>query len=255
MRRRTFGLAIAALWAASSATAAAGAVIARPLQLIAPSAAIPMVAGETAELDWGPLDSLLDLPNVREWEAFLSLDDGETYPIRITPHLDRGLRRISWQVPEFPTRAARLLLRYGDEVRENSVEIPHRYVILPGLAGVARIATVRHLSSRAYGFGEPARPGDPGVVLWVEGSRRGGDLTSVRFAPPNADERLHGPRALQAIAPVTEEAPEPNAKMRFAVAAATVAFTPYPPRTLPIEPVRAAYPPVSPLLQTLRSNR
>jgi hypothetical protein len=40
-----------------------------------------------------------------EWEAFLSLDGGRTYPVRITPHLDLSIRRrFHFQVPAFPTR-------------------------------------------------------------------------------------------------------------------------------------------------------
>jgi hypothetical protein len=255
MRIRTFGLAVAALFAAHSATASVGADLGRPLRLIAPSATIPMVAGETAELEWGPLASFIDLPHVQEWEAFLSLDDGATYSIRITPHLDRDLRRISWQVPEFPSRAARLLLRFGDERRETSIEMPHRFVILPGVDGASRIAATRSLTAPSYGVGEPARPGEPGVVLWVEGSRRGGDLVRVESAVPDATERLRGPIALETIHPAIEEAPESGARARFAAAAATAAFEPRPARALPALPERAAFVSLSPLLQTLRSNQ
>ncbi|HXU32730.1 MAG TPA: hypothetical protein VN851_19340 [Thermoanaerobaculia bacterium] len=255
MRIRPLGLTVAVLFAAHSATASVGADSARPLRLIAPSAAIPMVAGETAELEWGPLASFFSLPHVEEWEAFLSLDDGATYPIRITPHLDRDLRRISWQVPEFPSRSARLLLRFGDERRETSIEMPHRFIILPGIEGASRLAATRSLTSESFHLGEPARPGDPGVVLWVEGSRRGGDLHRVESTAPDPVERLHGPFVLEAIDPAAEEAPESNAKTRFAAAASTTAFLPIPPRTLPSEPLRAAFFPLSPLLQTLRSNQ
>jgi len=255
MRIRTLGLIVAASFAAHSATASVGADLGRPLRLIAPSAAIPMIAGETAELEWGPLASFLELPHVNEWEAFLSLDDGATYPIRITPHLDRDLRRISWQVPEFPSRAARLLLRFGDERRETSIEMPHRFVILPGIEGASRIAATRSLSAESYRLGESARPGEPGVVLWVEGSRRGGDLVRVESVAPDATERLRGPIALEAINPEAEEAPDSGGKTRFAAAAATTAFVPIPPAALPTEPERAAFIPLSPLLQTLRSNQ
>lgn len=225
------------------------------MRLAAPSASFPMIAGETAELEWGPLALVLDRPGVKEWEAFLSLDDGESYPIRITPHLDRDLRRVYWRVPELPSRMARLLLRFGDEVKETSIEIPHRFVILPSPGGAARIALRHGLARKVDRPGESARPGDPGVVLWVEGSRRGGDLVRVRCVLPEARERLHGPFAHQAFEPAVEMVPEPNAKMRCAAAARACAFLPTPPRTLPAEPVRAAFVPLSPLLQTLRSNR
>ncbi len=264
MRFRTFAILVAALWAAQSAaasvasttsTALATAEIAPPAHLIAPNAAIPMVAGETAELEWGPLASFLDLPNVSEWEAFLSLDDGATYPIRITPHLDRDLRRISWQVPEFPSRSARLLLRFGDERRETSVEMPHRFVILQPVGGAASVTLYRNLTSTVHRLGESARPGEPGVVMWVEGSRHGGDLRRVETDLPETTGRLHSPFALESVVETAEEPPRPNAKSRIERAAMTEAFLSSLPRTNRLVAVRAPIFPIPPLLQTLRSNR
>jgi len=124
------------------------------------------------------------LPAVEEWEAFLSLDGGAHYAIRITPHLDVGLRRVLWRVPETPTRDARLLLRFGDEHQETACELPQRFAITapPGLRldlAPARLAFAR---------GEPALPGQAGVVAWVEGTRGGGSVRPVVAAESPAAE-------------------------------------------------------------------
>jgi hypothetical protein len=168
--RASFWLALAGL-ALTSPAAVRGE---SPLRLLAPRAGEALLAGSTAELEWRA-----ELPaRITEWEAFLSFDGGETYPVRITPHLDRDLRRVRWQVPGIPTADARLLLRFGDERRETYHPLPHRFSIasVPGTERGFLLASV------AAAPGEPALPGGPGVVAWVEGSRRGGSLRQ-RVAP------------------------------------------------------------------------
>jgi hypothetical protein len=113
-----------------------------------------------------------------EWEAFLSLDGGATYPVRITPHLDRTLRQVTFRVPNLPTRNGRLLLRVGDEHREIAFELPERFTIAPARLETSP-ASLFSPSWSASRRGEPARPGDPGVLSWVEGSRQGGPVREV----------------------------------------------------------------------------
>ena len=168
----------ASLWLVLAGLALASPAAAReagaPLRLLAPRTGATLLAGSTVELEWQA-----ELPaRVTEWEAFLSFDGGGTYPVRITPHLDRDLRRVRWQVPGVPTSEARLLLRFGDERREIYRELPHRFAIAatPGTEWALTLASV------AAAPGEPALPGQPGVVAWVEGSRRGGSLRQ-RVAP------------------------------------------------------------------------
>ena len=48
-------------------------------------------------------------------ELVLSLDGGETFPLRLTGELQRGTRRVAWRVPALPTERAALALRTGDE--------------------------------------------------------------------------------------------------------------------------------------------
>jgi hypothetical protein len=163
-----------------------------PVRLVSPRAGAALTAGSTVELEWAPF---AEIEHAEEWEAFLSLNDGKTYPIRITPHLDLDLHRVRWQVPDVPTSAARLLLRFGDEIHEEQVlKLPQRFAIVPSpippLAAdfaFARVAPTR---------GEPALPGHRGVVSWVEGSRRGGSLRQVvADVQPEVRDRIALPEA------------------------------------------------------------
>jgi hypothetical protein len=160
--RRTFGLLLPfALLAVGERQALASA----GPRLVAPEAGAELRAGTLAVVAWEDPP-----PKAEEWEAFLSLDGGRTYPLRITPHLDLGIRRFAFAVPPFPTREARVLLRFGDERREVGFETPHRFAIAlsetywpPGL-------------DIALSPGERPRPRDSGVVVWVEGARDGSGL-------------------------------------------------------------------------------
>jgi len=166
---------------------------AAPVRLLAPAGGTVLQAGALAELAWEPL-TLFDRRDKRrnqidEWEAFLSLDGGAHYTVRVTPHLDLGLRRILWQVPPAPSADARLLLRFGDERLETVFELPQRFIIAGPAA--ARLDLVPSAVSLARG--EPARPGQDGVVAWVEGDRHGGAARPVVAAePPSAQ----APRSL-----------------------------------------------------------
>src|SRR5947208_6079938 len=143
-----------------------------PVRLLAPQAGATLAAGSTAELEWAPAPGFARFPAVEEWEAFLSLDGGATYSLRITPHLDQDLRRVRFQVPPVPTPDARILLRFGDERHETALELPGGFAIAasPGLESALTF------SRRAASAGEPALPGRAGVAAWIEGSRRGGGL-------------------------------------------------------------------------------
>src|SRR3954454_20904729 len=94
------------------------------VELLAPQAGATLAAGSEAELAWTPGAGFSRLPDAEEWEAFLSLDGGATYPVRITPHLDQDLRRVRFRVPDLPAADARILLRFGDERRETVVALP-----------------------------------------------------------------------------------------------------------------------------------
>ncbi|HEV2853429.1 MAG TPA: hypothetical protein VHC97_11555 [Thermoanaerobaculia bacterium] len=198
------------VWALLAMASPALAEARAPIELLAPRPGAALAAGAEAELEWAPLEPFDRFPKVEEWEAFLSLDGGATWPVRITPHLDQDLRRVRWQVPPVPTPDARILLRFGDEHQETAVELPVRFSIA---ASPVLLGESFALARRAAGPGEPALPGDAGAVAWVEGSRRGGSLRQVvaperlslreRLAPPAA----RAPSAVLAAAPAPPEAP------------------------------------------------
>ena len=168
--RSLFALAALALTAPAAAWS-----LQAPVELVSPRPGATLPGGSEADLEWAPLEPFVQLVGVEEWEAFLSFDGGETYPVRITPHLDRDLRRVRWQVPGVPTDDARLLLRFGDEHKETYFRLPQRFSIAaaPGMERTFLLAAVSPAA------GEPALPGHPGVAAWVEGSRRGGSLRQV----------------------------------------------------------------------------
>ena len=172
-----FGLACIALSSTGFAKETAG-----PVRLVAPQRGTALAAGSTAELEWTPRAGFAGLQKAEEWEAFLSVDGGATYPVRLTPHLDADLRRFRFQVPPIPTANARLLLRFGDERRETAVELPERFTITAAPATMPEELLPR--ARLAFAAGEPALPGKAGVVSWVEGSRRGGELRQVVAADP-----------------------------------------------------------------------
>jgi len=184
-------------WAGLAWTPATAMAAAPPVRLVAPFEGATLAAGSTAEIEWAPLDTFHRLPKAEEWEAFLSLDGGASYPVRITPHLDQDLRRIRFEVPPVPTADARILLRFGDERRETVVELPQRFAIVPSPI----LTRPLPLTGQAPLRGEPARPGEAGVAVWVEGTRRGGALRQRSTAVPAG---LHG--RLEPVSAVSEPA-------------------------------------------------
>lgn len=160
-----------------------------PAKILSPLADEPLRAGESYELAWEPTAALSDHPGIEEWEAFLSLDEGAHYSVRLTPHLDLDLRRVTITMPEFASDRARILLRFGNEVEEFEYELPETW----------RIANSTLPSAFEPGWsrtpGEIARPGDEietGVVRWLDGSRRGTSETTRSASPGGAnwDQRL-----------------------------------------------------------------
>jgi hypothetical protein len=153
-------------------------------RLVSPAAGAELAAGSVAMIEW---EGLALPEHAEEWEAFLSLDGGRTWPVRVTPHLDVTIRRFAFRVPDLPTREARILLRFGDERREVGMETPQLFSIAPAAF------LVRSLPSRSrvhvLSRGEHAKEGDAGVVVWVEGSRSGEGLREVVALDPEAEVR------------------------------------------------------------------
>jgi hypothetical protein len=141
------------------------------IELVAPANATELTGGSTATIEWR---AAAPLPrDVEEWEAFLSVDGGEFYALRITPHLDRDIRRFTFTVPNVASHDTRILLRFGDEERETEVELPLRFSIRADRDARARRAEIVEEE------GERARPADEPVAGWTTGERDGSQLRVV----------------------------------------------------------------------------
>ncbi len=102
----------------------------------------------------------------REWEAFLSLDGGRSFPIRVTPHLSASIRSFSWPLPRLVSDDARLRIRFGDGASELEYDLESGFPLRPAAGASPLTPATRDLGER------PAR-GEERTAAWVEGS---GDL-------------------------------------------------------------------------------
>jgi hypothetical protein len=163
---------------------------AETVQLIAPRAGQVLEGGRETTLVW----SAASLPDhAEEWEAFLSVDGGRYYAVRITPHLDVQIRSFRWRVPNVAASKARILIRVGDERDEQIIRLPQSFMIVPQ-ATPLEFAALQIASTEASS--EPALPGTPPVVEWVAGDRSGGHL--VR-------QRNRSGESLQAVRPIGDD--------------------------------------------------
>ena len=84
-------------------------------KLISPAAGQVLQPGETVRVEWKSR-----LPNIDmgacEAEVWLSLDGGRTFTAWISPWMDPRARYFDWTVPNWPTQAAVLDVRFGCEL-------------------------------------------------------------------------------------------------------------------------------------------
>lgn len=170
---RRFLVAAAAALALGLPAVAAGGVSIRPaaelpVELLRPAPDEVLVSGRESTIAWRALRDL-GAEGVHEWEAFLSFDGGRSWPVRATPHLDISVSSFRFAIPLVPSDDVRIMLRFGDERREVGYILP--MVLSSKLP--ARTWTAPSEPEPVLGPGEAARPGVPGVVLWVEGERDG----------------------------------------------------------------------------------
>ena len=137
----------------------AAAASAEPLRLIAPADGDVLRGGHFAPLAWNA-ERLS--PDAEEWEAFLSVDGGRFYAVRLTPHLNIGVRRFDVLVPNVDSDDVRILIRTGNERNETIINLPGRLHIR------AEATAVRPSQTQAEGP-ESARPNEPRVVQWSVG--------------------------------------------------------------------------------------
>lgn len=187
-----------------------------PVRLTRPVEGATLIPGRTVTIAWEPTGDWLEASEVpiEEWEAFLSVNGGHSYPYRITPHLDADLSTFHFPVPRVISDDVRILIRLGNELREVGFEMPQRFSIAPPGPLLALRQPSVAFADRSSGRGEAARPGERGVRMWVEGTRRGenlrvrtaGDTSSVRGRSLRAGEL----RLLAFIAPRHQSAWTPQ---------------------------------------------
>ena len=151
---------------------AAIAAQADPLRLLAPSHGDVLRGGHFATLSWSG-----DHPGAEEWEAFLSVDGGRFYSVRLTPHLDIDIHRFDVLIPNVDSDDVRILIRTGDERNETILTMPQRFRIR------AEAPAVQPASTRSVGP-ESARPNEPPVVQWsttsgIESSAAPAEIAAV----------------------------------------------------------------------------
>ena len=95
----------------NTSSAASGAYSAR---LISPAARQVLYPGQVIRVEWRSV-----LPNINlgacEMEVWLSLDGGRTFTTLISPWMDPKAQYFYWTVPNMPTNAAVLDVRFGCE--------------------------------------------------------------------------------------------------------------------------------------------
>ena len=83
-------------------------------KLISPTVGQVVHPGQTVRIEWKAGLPLKD-PTGCEMEVWLSVDGGSTFPMCITPILNPRTRFFDWTVPNMPTNAAVLDIRFGCE--------------------------------------------------------------------------------------------------------------------------------------------
>jgi hypothetical protein len=80
---------------------------------VSPSSGGRLQPGSSLVVSW-TLDSSA-VQRVDEMELILSLDDGASFPVRVTGRIDPEARSARWRVPALPSVHARIALRSGRE--------------------------------------------------------------------------------------------------------------------------------------------
>ncbi|HEY3172936.1 MAG TPA: hypothetical protein VGK86_10215 [Thermoanaerobaculia bacterium] len=84
---------------------------AEPARLLEPAPGALLPPGAIVRISWTPGDSTRR--NFDEMELVLSLDGGESFPLRVTRQVSPAADSVLWRVPRLPSEHARLALRAG----------------------------------------------------------------------------------------------------------------------------------------------
>ncbi|MGC1323253.1 MAG: hypothetical protein WA849_13800 [Candidatus Udaeobacter sp.] len=83
-------------------------------QLISPAAGQVVYAGQKIRVEWRSILPPINL-GACEMEVWLSLDGGRTFTAEISPWMNPKSQYFSWTVPNTPTNAAVMDIRFGCE--------------------------------------------------------------------------------------------------------------------------------------------
>lgn len=150
-------------------------------------------AGQWADVRWTALP-----PGVEEFEILLSVDDGASFVLRLTPQLDPAMGAYRWRVPNLPSKRARLRLRVGIEHEEIEGPLgrPFEIVAEPGKAAAAAQWRDGELWATAVSLpASPFQPFETGIEIpqAQSGQELVASVTETRGAcQPSQPERTGG---------------------------------------------------------------
>jgi len=152
-------------------------------------------AGDVLELSWSELPAGID-----ECEILLSLDDGRTWPVRVSPELERAERRYRWRVPNLPSPTARLRLRLGGARGERLAPVSAAFRI-EGSAAAGPPDDILREGTLWIGLG-PVRGGGDAMLGTHRDALSAGDASRPVVLPPRAPA-ARSPLVVRAGAPLT----------------------------------------------------
>ena len=84
-------------------------------RLLSPTAGQVLYPGQIVKVEWTSVLPKVNYIESCEMEVRLSLDGGATYPYRISPFVNVKAHSFYWTVPNTPTNAAVMDIRFGCE--------------------------------------------------------------------------------------------------------------------------------------------
>jgi hypothetical protein len=169
----------------------------------------PLVrAGDTIELTWRALPG-----EAEELEVLLSLDDGRSFTVRVSPEIEARERRYRWRVPALATGSARLRIRYG--VAHGEIETEPTAAFRIAVAGAPRAAEPLFREDAGWPGADAGRHRDAFA--------RGGGLDR---SDPAAAAAAAPPRTPAARTPRAAPCREPITVLTFTPRAATAPSSP-----------------------------
>jgi hypothetical protein len=159
--------------------------------------------GDELRLDWSFQPDAPEMEGVFEWEAYLSIDGGKSYLVRLTPDMGLDVRTVLWRVPDLQAPEVVLFLHVGGRGFEKIFELPRRFAI-GGDLSPARYLAPRSLEETEQEL-SPYRPVLDGAVAFQAASALrapGAGQDGPRFEGPGA------PALLANLKPERDPSPE-----------------------------------------------